>query len=605
MMTELRVFGFGSVRQMDRLLGPLRITPGISRATRNQLLFERKRWQLLVRLYAKKFKISISELGHLTGQQRGILTLDEVKISFGFRLNAKTGHCVGQTMVAVDWLDLVDIHEWIGSSNPRATSSALQFLWRHTLLKFDVMGPHYTSHGALNSFVVAKATRRTAAVLAQAGFLTSLIVADGAGPNWKFFNLVCGLNVLKAPWFKDWFDPNSLVFVAMDPPHKCKRTTNVLRSDARLLTKNYYPPSPGGANAAHAPQPAQPHRGDAAAAGPGAVNAAAAGPMPQLPAAPPAGPVPVVPLAADAQACGLPIQVTFGHEQLRDLLRDTERRRASNQIVPAGARFTSAVVNTDATSVQRVINSTVPLHSQVITAMRGLGNTYVATEPKRALALFMCADYLQACRNVFVDFFFTKTPVTSMDDPRWALMWTGVAYFRDWETEVRRYATASDLTEGQLGKLLPSKVTLKQLFVCCGGVTAWAKWNFARYPRAGGGAVAASGGGSNGSGDGSGDGSGGGGGGGGADSVALVGGFAFVPARISQSKLEHLFGYVRGVAGVNNLTEEMFRKGLLVFSFLFDSKHFGDVSEFVGGGDRADDLESLYVAGLMATLREY
>ena len=56
---------------------------------------------------------------------------------------------------------------------------------------------------------------------------------------------------------------------------------------------------------------------------------------------------------------------------------------------------------------------------------------------------------------------------------------------------------------------------------------------------------------------------------------------------------------------MNNLTEEMFRKGLLVFSFLFDSKHFGDVSEFVGGGDRADDLESLYVAGLMAILREY
>jgi len=80
------------------------------------------------------------------------------------------------------------------------------------------------------------------------------------------------------------------------------------------------------------------------------------------------------------------------------------------------------------------------------------------------------------------------------------------------------------------------------------------------------------------------------------------GAFAFVAKRISQSKLEHVFGRIRGHAGVNNLTEAMYAKGLLAFSFMFDAKHMNVPAEDSDGPEN-DDMSALFAALYSAELR--
>jgi hypothetical protein len=176
------------------------------------------------------------------------------------------------------------------------------------------------------------------------------------------------------------------------------------------------------------------------------------------------------------------------------------------------------------------------------------------------------ADMLQAVRDIFVGFFFSKQGgITSMRDPRWAKLDSGIGYFIDLDAQVTELAARMHLSASDANRLLPDRSqTLMQLRVMAAGVRLWAEDNFRRDPT-----------------------------------------WSFDPRRISQSKLEHLFGYIRGLAGPNNLTETSYRKALVAFIVIFMDKHFGDapvnganhLAEAHDGEARREIDELLFQAG--------
>jgi hypothetical protein len=128
-----------------------------------------------------------------------------------------------------------------------------------------------------------------------------------------------------------------------------------------------------------------------------------------------------------------------------------------------------------------------------------------------------------------------------------------------------KLAARMHLSASDANRLLPDRSqTLMQLRVMAAGVRLWAEDNFRRDPT-----------------------------------------WSFDPRRISQSKLEHLFGYIRGLAGPNNLTETSYRKALVAFIVIFMDKHFGDapvnganhLAEAHDGEARREIDELLFQAG--------
>ena len=86
-----------------------------------------------------------------------MLILDEVKVIGKVIWNSKNGKMVGLAMDQRDAPMLEDLTEHAeDDEDERPAEYFLQFLWRDLTLKFDVIGPHYsTVHSMTCAFTIA------------------------------------------------------------------------------------------------------------------------------------------------------------------------------------------------------------------------------------------------------------------------------------------------------------------------------------------------------------------------------------------------------------------------------------------------------------------
>lgn len=141
--------------------------------------------------------------------------------------NSRSQRVVGFSMSHEDMANLLDVYQTLDSdAATKSTTYILQFLWRDLTSSFDVVGPYYTSNGAMESKYILGIVLETVKLFHLYGFNTSLLVCDGASPNLTTIKTTMGVSgvfectsTIK-PSFPNPFNPSRMIHWMICPSHQ-------------------------------------------------------------------------------------------------------------------------------------------------------------------------------------------------------------------------------------------------------------------------------------------------------------------------------------------------------------------------------------------------
>jgi hypothetical protein len=147
--------------------------------------------------------------------------------------NSRSQRIVGFAMTHEDLPNLLDVYQTLDSDvSTQSTTYVLQFLWRDLTSSFDVVGPYFTSSGALESKFILRMVLETIKLFHLYGFNTSLLVCDGASPNLSTIKTTMGVSGVFArddsqadansisPCFSNPFNPSRKIHWMICPSHQ-------------------------------------------------------------------------------------------------------------------------------------------------------------------------------------------------------------------------------------------------------------------------------------------------------------------------------------------------------------------------------------------------
>ena len=102
-----------------------------------------------------------------------MLIFDEVRVVARLMWNSRSQRVVGFSMSHEDMANLLDVYQTLDSdAATKSTTYILQFLWRDLTSSFDVVGPYYTSNGAMESKYILGIVLETVKLFHLYGFNT-------------------------------------------------------------------------------------------------------------------------------------------------------------------------------------------------------------------------------------------------------------------------------------------------------------------------------------------------------------------------------------------------------------------------------------------------
>ena len=131
--------------------------------------------------------------GELVPFSEGILVFDEVKVGLKVHYHAKTGKFVGLAMSSDELGSLHDVYQTLQPDHKTQKASyILQYLWRCTASNFDILGPYYSSAGGVKAKYILSTLYDTIHIFQLYGFVTKVIVCDGASNNLAAIKMLTG-----------------------------------------------------------------------------------------------------------------------------------------------------------------------------------------------------------------------------------------------------------------------------------------------------------------------------------------------------------------------------------------------------------------------------
>lgn len=107
-------------------------------------------------------------------------------------------------------------------------SYVLQFLWRDLTSDHDVIGPHFTLSGSIESSHLYSMVTRTMLAFHTVNFKVRALVCDGASSNLSLLKVLCGFQAEDSdsvsaapttPWFVSPYDGDK-VYLIICPSHQ-------------------------------------------------------------------------------------------------------------------------------------------------------------------------------------------------------------------------------------------------------------------------------------------------------------------------------------------------------------------------------------------------
>lgn len=127
-------------------------------------------------------------------QRDGVLIFDEVKVVCQLMWNSHSHQLVGLAMCHEELASLTDVYQLLNPNyQSQQTTYILQFLWRDLTSPFDVVGPYYTSSGALESKFILACVYESIRVIYLYGFKMCALVCDAAAPNVSVIKATTGV----------------------------------------------------------------------------------------------------------------------------------------------------------------------------------------------------------------------------------------------------------------------------------------------------------------------------------------------------------------------------------------------------------------------------
>ena len=152
--------------------------------------------------------------GELVPFSEGILVFDEVKVGLKVHYHAKTEKLVGLAMSSDELGSLHDVYQTLQPDHKTQKASyILQYLWRCTASNFDILGLYYSSAGGAKAKYILSNLYDTIHIFQLYGFVTKVIVCDGASNNLAAIKMLTGLAVVHMGT-----NPSEVVWIFM----KCK-----------------------------------------------------------------------------------------------------------------------------------------------------------------------------------------------------------------------------------------------------------------------------------------------------------------------------------------------------------------------------------------------
>ena len=475
---------------------------------------------------------------------RGIFTMDEVYILGKLVMNAKSHQVVGWTVNQEQLGTLDCLYRKTTNNEPPLVKQAMVCMWRDLDSKFDIVGPLVGSASGLTHRQINTYFWKSVEGFQQAGFSTDLCVLDGASWNLKFIQLNCPKVGYTSPELVTWrFNPYTgfRIYFIMDPEHMFKNLRNALFSSNKSSKPRHFTiskellekwasalfdkskrPDPDWLTGLLPPASSPPTSSATPAPDSSFVPAPTNSSAQSIATTPglncPTSPVP--PAAA-------PNRIHFGKGHLIEhytALKDKEES-------PNGPRVLSETLNclTDETLFLTSRSAqTVRLVSRVFDPRTVASITNVASKNRSALEWQALVHFLQAGQDIYSNFFMSGYTVSSMDNPCVQNILDGFRFFAEWHRDWDNDPYLATLSKSEKNRHFLDKITWLELKVTVAGVLGFLNYRFETFR---------------------------------GSSVTL--------SRVSQSALEGVFGFCRGINtwGHGKLTLLALRKGLGVVRF--------------------------------------
>eukprot|EP00734_Pompholyxophrys_sp_LG126_P000212 Pompholyxophrys_sp_v1_NODE_51_length_2938_cov_13.599723.p1 type:complete len:769 gc:universal NODE_51_length_2938_cov_13.599723:515-2821(+) len=181
------------------------------------------------------------------------LIFDEIKVCQGIVWNCSDGSIVGYELTHEDMVELQDIFSppKTDVSEPAELSDhILLFLARSAIYSFQMVGPHYSSHGPFKGEFLKACLVETTLAFYSVGFFPTLSICDGGSANLSCIKSLLDLDksafriteeeVDLTPVCHNFAGIKDLTMTFMIcPPHMLKNMVNALETSRTEGTKNF------------------------------------------------------------------------------------------------------------------------------------------------------------------------------------------------------------------------------------------------------------------------------------------------------------------------------------------------------------------------------
>eukprot|EP00117_Sycon_ciliatum_P050554 scpid98244/ scgid35672/ len=178
------------------------------------------------------------------------MIFDEVKVISKILWNSRSHEVYGLAMNDEDMVSLCDVFAELKGKKTERTEYVLQYMWCDMSSSFDVFGPYFTTHSALDAKFILACLLDTLRLLHDFGFKTCAVICDGAATNLSVIKSMMGVrgafgmksspdrHMINSSISHPFWRHQKLFFI-VSAAHQLKNMVNALHSSRQGGTKSF------------------------------------------------------------------------------------------------------------------------------------------------------------------------------------------------------------------------------------------------------------------------------------------------------------------------------------------------------------------------------